>query len=86
MVGIIKEASDPPNPFDLPDAETLDAVVRLVLFDEDATFARLATPEQRIQIIKIAQEAERVEVLRDIEADLDELRQWFKVSRPYEGQ
>lgn len=68
-----------------PSVETLDAICVLITGDEHAKFAQIDVPEQRVEVIKMAIGCELNEILDDIETDLDVLRQWFKVSRPYDG-
>ena len=68
-----------------PTTEELDAICVLVTGDETAKFSHVDVPEQRVEIIKMAMHSESNTFLENIDVSLDELRQWFKVSRPYEG-
>lgn len=67
-----------------PSNETLDAVCALITGDEDASFARVTAPEQRVAIINMALAAERNELLDDIDARLSHVSRWFELSRLYE--
>lgn len=68
-----------------PSTETLDAICVLITGDEDAKFARVTNPVNRAEIVRMALHADSNTWLESIDVDLDELRQWFHVSRPYEG-
>ena len=75
-----------------PSNETLDAICVLITNDEEARFEHIDVPEQRLEVVRLALQAEANDIgdrmnewLEAIDGDLDELRQWFKVSRPYDG-
>ena len=67
-----------------PKTETLDAICVLITGDEDAKFAQIDVPEQRVEVIRLAVAAERNELLDAIDTSLSHVGRWFELSRLYE--
>ncbi|QJD54485.1 hypothetical protein P9A30_gp43 [Sphingomonas phage Lucius] len=67
-----------------PKTETLDAICVLITGDDEAKFAHIDVPEQRLEVIRLAVAAERNELLDAIDTSLSHVGRWFELSRLYE--
>lgn len=66
-----------------PKTETLDAICVLITGDDEAKFAHIDVPEQRVEVIRLATAAERNELLDRIDDSLATVANWFDKSKVY---